>query len=229
MEVSSLSATSLPSSPYCQPTQYHFTARRSQSVRPRRKRARLQPRPRTSASTSMSPLPAELDPTTGGTGNSASRAQPADISSSPAFGRPRRTTVQSDIQEAILHPGNVRINVQGAFIVDEEQPGTPQSEDYEHDPKDIRLPNHTAVVSHIALDVSVNHRSRASRNAARDQRSESQPSFLGARTAVADRFCSIDWRITRKACILLARTWRRCDWWPTELPQVRDRPDRCMH
>lgn len=63
--------------------------------------------------------------------------------------------MQSDIQEAILHPGNVRINVQGAFIVDEEQPGTPQSEDYEHDPKDIRLPNHTAVVSHIALDVSV--------------------------------------------------------------------------
>jgi type II pantothenate kinase len=62
--------------------------------------------------------------------------------------------VQSDIQEAILHPGNVRINVQGAFIVDEEQPGTPQSEDYEHDPKDIRLPNHTAVVSHIAVDVS---------------------------------------------------------------------------
>ncbi|EAT84366.2 hypothetical protein SNOG_08090 [Parastagonospora nodorum SN15] len=94
----------------------------------------------------MSPAPAELDPTTGGTGNTASRAQPADIPSSPAFGRPRRTTVQSDIQEAILHPGNVRINVQGAFIVDEEQPSTPQSEDYEHDPKDIRLPNHTAVI-----------------------------------------------------------------------------------
>ncbi|KAH7400721.1 fumble-domain-containing protein [Phaeosphaeria sp. MPI-PUGE-AT-0046c] len=101
----------------------------------------------------MSPLPAEMDPSAGGPGNSASRAQPADASSSPAFERPRRTTVQSDIQEAILHPGNVRINVQGAFIVDEEQPGTPQSEDYEHDPKDIRLPNHTAVVSHIALDI----------------------------------------------------------------------------
>jgi type II pantothenate kinase len=77
--------------------------------------------------------------------------------------------VQSDIQEAILHPGNVRINVQGAFIVDEEQPGTPQSEDYEHDPKDIRLPNHTAVVSHIALDVSGKEWSCASLKAARDQ------------------------------------------------------------
>jgi type II pantothenate kinase len=104
----------------------------------------------------MSPLPAaDMDPTTGETGHTAPRAQRADSSSSLAFGRPRRTTVQSDIQEAILHPGNVRINVQGAFIVDEEQPGTPQSEDYEHDPHDIRLPNHTSVVSHIALDVRV--------------------------------------------------------------------------
>jgi hypothetical protein len=77
--------------------------------------------------------------------------------------------VQSDIQEAILHPGNVRINVQGAFIVDEEQPGTPQSEDYEHDPKDIRLPNHTAVVSHIAVDVSNYGESRARSAASRDQ------------------------------------------------------------
>jgi type II pantothenate kinase len=115
----------------------------------------------------MSPLPAADDPTTGETGRTASRAH-HDISSSPAFGRPRRTTVQSDIQEAISHPGNVRINVQGAFIVDEEQPGTPQSEDYEHDPKDIRLPNHTAVVSHIALDVSVHGMSRAGTERARD-------------------------------------------------------------
>lgn len=67
--------------------------------------------------------------------------------------RPRRTTAQSDIKETILRPGPVRINVQGAFIVDEE-PVTPRSEDYEHDPRDIRLPNHTAVVSHIAVDVS---------------------------------------------------------------------------
>jgi type II pantothenate kinase len=74
--------------------------------------------------------------------------------------------VQSDIQDTIQHPGNVRINVQGAFIVDEEQPGTPQSEDYEHDPHDIRLPNHTSVVSHVAVDVSV---SCVSLVAARDQ------------------------------------------------------------
>ena len=67
--------------------------------------------------------------------------------------RPRRTTAQSDIHETILHPGNVRINVQGAFIVSDE-PTTPRSEDYEHDPRDIRLPNHTSVVSHVAVDAS---------------------------------------------------------------------------
>lgn len=98
-------------------------------------------------------LPAQ-DPAAGETGNTAARARHAHSLSGTIPTRPRRTTAQSDIHETILHPGNVKINVQGAFIVDEEQPGTPQSEDYEHDPKDIRLPNHTAVVSHIAVDVS---------------------------------------------------------------------------
>ncbi|KAF2797380.1 hypothetical protein K505DRAFT_334326, partial [Melanomma pulvis-pyrius CBS 109.77] len=108
----------------------------------RRKRARVQPRPR---SASMSRFSTQLDPSAGETGKAA------DISPAPAAGRPRRTTAQSDIQDTILHPGTVRINVQGAFIVIDE-PVTPRSDDYEHDPKDIRLPNHTAVVSHIAVD-----------------------------------------------------------------------------
>ena len=95
-----------------------------------------------------------LDPATGETGPKASRAYAIETSSTPEHGRPRRTTVQSDIEDTIQHPGSVRINVQGAFIVDEEQPDTPQSEDYEHDPHDIRLPNHTSVVSHVAVDVS---------------------------------------------------------------------------
>lgn len=89
----------------------------------------------------------QLDPTAGA-GETGKRT--ADISSEPAAARARRTT---QIEETILFPGTVRINVQGAFIVDDE-PSTPQSEDYEHDPRDIRLPNHTAVVSHIAVDVS---------------------------------------------------------------------------
>jgi type II pantothenate kinase len=65
--------------------------------------------------------------------------------------------------EAIRHPGDVRINVKGAFIVDEEEdtsaePNTPpgvafDDNGYQHDSKDIRLPNHKAVVSHMAVDV----------------------------------------------------------------------------
>lgn len=102
----------------------------------------------------MSLSPVDLNPAPAGTGSRAPRAQSTETTSStPDLGRPRRPTVQSDIQETIQHPGTVRINVQGAFIVDEEQPDTPQSEDYEHDPKDIRLPNHTTVVSHIAVDI----------------------------------------------------------------------------
>ena len=77
----------------------------------------------------------------------------SDISPVPQNTRPRRPTVQSDMQVTILRPGTVRINVQGAFIVDEE-PLTPRTEEYNHDSKDIRLPNHTAVVSHVAVDVS---------------------------------------------------------------------------
>ncbi|KAF1812992.1 fumble-domain-containing protein [Eremomyces bilateralis CBS 781.70] len=67
----------------------------------------------------------------------------------------------------IGHPGTVRINVQGAFIVDDE-PTTPNGTvlndldrdhldrdhlDSSHHTKDIRLPNHRAVVSHMAIDI----------------------------------------------------------------------------
>ena len=54
------------------------------------------------------------------------------------------------------NPASVKINVEGAFIVDDEINGkSGAGEDgvhYEH--KDIRLPYHTAVVSHVAVDVS---------------------------------------------------------------------------
>lgn len=67
--------------------------------------------------------------------------------------RPRRNT--TSIHAAITHPGSVRINVQGAFIVDEESDLQSGSGGRHHDTKDIRLPNHTAVVSHVAVDVSL--------------------------------------------------------------------------
>lgn len=60
------------------------------------------------------------------------------------------------IEEAISNPGAVKINVKGAFIVDDEprsrSPVDAEGVHYEN--KDIRLPHHTGVVSHVAVDVS---------------------------------------------------------------------------
>lgn len=96
--------------------------------------------------------------------------------------RPRTATNTAEIDSTINHPGSVRINVKGAFIVDRTEPGTPAAAvsasaaapsilgDLSpgllalqqgssnggsgiHETKDIRLPNHTAVVSHIAVDI----------------------------------------------------------------------------
>ena len=82
-------------------------------------------------------------------------------------GRPRTATTTAEIDTAISHPGSVKINVKGAFIVDQgsttpgiSTPGngngqsSPTSLEHSgHQTKDIRLPNHTAVVSHVAIDV----------------------------------------------------------------------------
>ena len=70
-------------------------------------------------------------------------------------------TNTAEIDSTITHPGSVKINVKGAFIVDQENasPGAASATSSgslnggTHDTKDIRLPNHTAVVSHIAVDV----------------------------------------------------------------------------
>ncbi|KAI3335453.1 fumble-domain-containing protein [Ustulina deusta] len=73
--------------------------------------------------------------------------------------RPRAMTSTAEIDSTISHPGSVRINVKGAFIVDgTDQPATPangysNANGSYHEGKDIRLPNHTAVVSHIAVDI----------------------------------------------------------------------------
>ena len=67
----------------------------------------------------------------------------------------RMRTNTAEIDSTITHPGSVKINVQGAFIVDQdpESPNGKAVNGGSHDTKDIRLPNHTAVVSHIAVDV----------------------------------------------------------------------------
>lgn len=71
-------------------------------------------------------------------------------------GRPRTATSTAEIDTTLIHPGSVKINVEGAFIVDQSSnsPGSGNGRGSpNHETKDIRLPNHTAVVSHVAIDV----------------------------------------------------------------------------
>ncbi|KAL9094660.1 MAG: hypothetical protein Q9165_002929 [Trypethelium subeluteriae] len=78
--------------------------------------------------------------------------------SAPARTRPQLSSAAAaDVQTDVPQPGTIKINVEGAFIVDDD---SSQSEfedtdefEYVHDTNDIRLPNHTAVVSHIAVDI----------------------------------------------------------------------------
>lgn len=66
----------------------------------------------------------------------------------------RMRTNTAEIDSTISHPGSVKINVKGAFIVDQDSASPNGSVNgASHDTNDIRLPNHTAVVSHIAVDV----------------------------------------------------------------------------
>ncbi|KAJ4321073.1 hypothetical protein N0V84_005542 [Fusarium piperis] len=82
--------------------------------------------------------------------------------------RLRTMTSTEEIDSTINRPGSVKINVQGAFIVDPDT-ATPASgtgaaaggltsangrvSPTHPETSDIRLPNHTAVVSHIAIDI----------------------------------------------------------------------------
>jgi hypothetical protein len=73
--------------------------------------------------------------------------------------------VADDVRPSRVPPlaTSVKINVEGAFIVDEESEGSHSpgasahaSNDHVHwENKDIRLPHHTDVVSHVAVDVSL--------------------------------------------------------------------------
>lgn len=68
---------------------------------------------------------------------------------------PHRDKVQSRLTRALTHPGSVKINVTGAFIVDDEpRSRSPEADGIHYENKDIRLPHHTGVVSHVAVDVS---------------------------------------------------------------------------
>jgi type II pantothenate kinase len=91
-------------------------------------------------------------------------ASPA-ASSSPRS-RLHTETSTDEIDSTITRPGSVKINVKGAFIVDPDTAtpavtsttaanaiGNGSGSPTHHETSDIRLPNHTAVVSHIAIDI----------------------------------------------------------------------------
>ncbi|KAJ4147873.1 hypothetical protein LMH87_002374 [Akanthomyces muscarius] len=79
----------------------------------------------------------------------------------PVVSRSRTMTTTAEIDSTITKPGSVKINVTGAFIVDPDSStpkngrGSPTASTTttHHETSDIRLPNHTAVVSHIAVDI----------------------------------------------------------------------------
>ena len=74
----------------------------------------------------------------------------------PSAVQPKRPRGPSHtIDEAIARPGTIRINVTGAFIVNDDihASETSDGDGAVHDSRDIRLPHHTGVVSHVAVDV----------------------------------------------------------------------------
>lgn len=67
---------------------------------------------------------------------------------------PIKSPFASRVPRAPPKPASVKINVEGAFIVNDETAIRNGASEYVHrDSKDIRLPHHTDVVSHIAVDV----------------------------------------------------------------------------
>jgi len=73
------------------------------------------------------------------------------MSARPPFGRGRKNTT---IDSVASYPGSVRINAEGAFIVDEDPSSPSGNGSFSDGTKEIRLP-HQSPVSHIAVDVSI--------------------------------------------------------------------------
>ena len=86
----------------------------------------------------------------------------------PSSKRRRISSSAADIQSRINEPGSIKINVAGAYIIDrEDEDGSPRSngtspsagsqegeeQAHQHHNRDIRLPNHTSMVSHVAADI----------------------------------------------------------------------------
>jgi hypothetical protein len=139
-----------------------------------------------------------------------SRVRSNDVPASPSSSsKPlRMRTNTAEIDSTITHPGSVKINVTGAFIVDQDSSSPTNvngsTNGGSHDTKDIRLPNHTAVVSHIAVDVC----------------------FYPLFPQSGPLMTMADWRLPSQARLLLPRTQVPRARRPSKLHELRDRPNR---
>lgn len=127
------------------------------------------------------------------------------------------------LHRAPPNPNDVKINVEGAFIIDDESPcseaknGT-VGEGVYFENKDIRLPHHTAVVSHVAVDVST-------------MIFQQKSSSLSIRAehlvtpVVQIAMCSTDRRIPGEGGLLLSGACPDTRRRPAELPEFRNRSD----
>jgi hypothetical protein len=99
---------------------------------------------------------------------------------------------------------SVKINVEGALIVDDEteKEDTLPAEHVHWERKDIRLPHHDDVVSHVAVDV---------------------PTPCRVELSFTD--ISTDRWLPRQACLLLSRDRIHRRRRQTQLSQLRDRPN----
>lgn len=148
-------------------------------------------------------------------------AQPEQSSVPPTHDAPNtpvtptsRPRLASRIGKAPPQPTSVKINVEGAFIVNEETINRNGESEYVHwEHKDIRLPHHTDVVSHVAVDVST--------GTATTKPSRSYESILTPPP--------IDRRLPRQTSLLLPRTRLPHRRRPSKLPKLRNRPHRRMH
>lgn len=85
----------------------------------------------------------------------------------PALKRRRISSSAADMHSAISQPGSIKINAAGAYIIDHEDEDASQGsndsspssnpdnegQSYQYHKRDIRLPHHTSVVSHVAADI----------------------------------------------------------------------------
>ncbi len=140
---------------------------------------------------------------------------PPSRSLTPSIALHMRTNT-TEIDSTINHPGSVKINVKGAFIVDQDPLSLSGAINSTcHDTKDIRLPNHTAVVSHIAVDVCF------------------LPYIFGRNLCVwlyilidPLLIAILDWRFLGQTRLLFSRTTFQRARWAPELHELRDRADR---